>query len=238
MEALLPHLGLAVAGVLLDALTDLQSGHARRFLLNRVIGLGFEVGPAAMERLADERWYVKRNMLRILGELEILPPELRASDHLQHEDPRVRREALRIVLRDPALRERAICRALGDPDERTVRTALTAALQSCPPAALPLLASRALSGASEDQRVLAIRVLGASGDRSSLDTLLKLTVSRKSWFGSKPPAKSVEYLAAVAALHAFENDPRAREVLDEAARSRDPEIAKAGRGAAPGEGGA
>ncbi len=233
VDALLPHLGTAVAGVLLDALIELQTAQGRRFLLDRIVGLGFEIGPAAVQRLADERWYVKRNMLKILGDLEIVPPDLRASDYLQHEDARVRREALRIVLRDPALRERAICRALGDPDERMVRVALAEALQSCPPVALPLVASRALSGTAEDQRVMAIRVLGASGIRSALDPLLKLTASRKSFFGARPPGKTPEYVAAIQALRNFSDDARARAILEQAANSRDPDVAQAARGAPP-----
>ncbi|MBI4502961.1 MAG: HEAT repeat domain-containing protein [Gemmatimonadetes bacterium] len=230
VDALLPQLGMAAAGVLLDALIAVDSGQTRRLLLDRIIGLGFEVAPLAMQRLGDQRWYVQRNMLRILGDLEVIPPDLRASDYLQHEEARVRREALRIVLRDPALRERAICRGLGDPDERMVRAALTAALQSCPPTALPLVSSRALSGTSEDQRVLAIRVLGASGVRSAVDALLRLTAPRKTWFGARPPDKTPEYLAAIAALRSFGDDPRARAILDQAARSRDADVTRAAAG--------
>jgi hypothetical protein len=141
----------------------------------------------------------------------------------------VRREALRIVLRDPAIRERAICRALGDPDERMVRTALAASLQSCPAAAVPLVASRALSGTSEDQRTLAIRVLGASGSRTALDVLLRIAAPRKSLFGVKAQGRSPEYLAAIAALKPFRDDPRARQALELAAQSRDPEVQQAAR---------
>jgi hypothetical protein len=228
VNALLPHLAAAAAApVLLDALTDVTSAHARRFLLDHIVPLGFEVGPPAVERLADPRWFVKRNMLRILGDLEVLPPNLKAGDYLQDQDPRVRREALRIVLRDPGLRERAVCRALGDPDERMVWAALTAAIRSFPPAALPLVASRALAGTSPAQRVMAIRALAASGIKSAVDTLLKLTTPRKTLFGTRLPPKSTEYLAALTGLRAFAEDPRASDILQRASRSRDPEIVRA-----------
>ena len=234
MDTILPHLGLRAADVLLDALMESGITQTRRILLDRIVGLGFEVGPPAVQRLADERWYVRRNMLRILGDLETLPSDLRASEHLEHPDPRVRREALRIVLRDPASRERAICRALTDSDERIVRAALAAAQQSCPPAALPLVASRALSATEDDHRVMAIRVLGSSGNRSALDPLLALAAPRKGLFGPRTPPKTAVYLAAVAALRSFASDARAKEILDHAAQSKDAEIALAATGSGTG----
>jgi HEAT repeat protein len=224
-------MGTAAIRPILDALSELESVQIRRALMDRVVKLGPEVGVAAMERLADERWFVKRNMLKIIGDLELPPPGFNPSDYFQHDDARVRREALRLMLRDPALRERAILRALGDEDERTVRTALAAALQACPPTALPLVASRALSGATLDLRLTAIRVLGACGHRSAVDTLLTLTAPRRSFFWFKrPPSKRPEYVTALSALRAFGDDPRARAILDSAAMSKDAEIAQAAAG--------
>jgi hypothetical protein len=172
-------------------------------------------------------------MLKIISDLEIIPPDLKAAEYLQHGDARVRREAFRIVLRDPALRERAVCRALGDPDAQMVRAGLAAALQQFPPAALPLVASRALSGANDEIRVMAIRVLGACRVRSAVDALLRITAPRKSLFGSRAPSKSPEYVAAIAALRSFADDPRARDILDQASRSTDPDIAQAALGGPP-----
>jgi hypothetical protein len=138
---------------------------------------------------------------------------------------------LRLLLRDPAQRERAILRALGDPDERTVRAALAAALQGCPPTAIPLVASRALSGATPDLRLTAIRVLGASGQRAALDTLIALTAPRRTIFGArKTPSKRPEYLTALAVIRAFGEDPRVKDIIDHAARSRDPDIVNAAAG--------
>ncbi len=231
VDTLVPRMGSAAIGPLLDTLSEVESVNARRALMDRVVKLGPDVGVGAVERLADERWFVKRNMLKIIADLELAPPGFSAADYFQHEDARVRREALRLLLRDPAQRERAILRALGDPDERTVRAALAAAQQSCPPTAVPLIASRAISGTSLDQRQTAIRVLGASGQRAALDTLLVLTAPRRNFFGFKrTPPKRPEYLSALSALRAYADDARAGSILAHAARSGDPEIAQAAAG--------
>lgn len=231
VDVLLPRMGSGAIVPILDTLSDVDSAQTRRALMDRVATMGPDVGVAATQRLSDERWYVKRNMLKIIGDLELTPPGFDPTEHFQHDDARVRREALRLMLRDPALRERAILRALGDPDERTVRAALAAALQSCPPTALPLVASRARTGATLDLRLTAIRVLGASGQRSALDTLLALTAPRRNIIGlMRAPAKRPEYLTAITALRGFPDDARARDIVDRAGRSKDPDIVQAAVG--------
>ena len=234
LDALLPHVGQQAAAAMLDALSEVSEARARRLLIDRTLQMGAEAGPAAVERLRDARWYVQRNMLRILGDHEFPVSGFRPADFLAHEDARVRREALRIMLRDPGLREHALLHALGDPDDRMVRTALTAALHGYPPTALPMVASRAVAGTSTDQRVMAIRVLGARGDPAALAVLLKLTARRMTLFGMKTPPKTPEYLAALTALRGFGMHPAARAVLDRARRSRDSEIVQAVSAGAPG----
>jgi hypothetical protein len=231
VDALGPRLGTHAISPMLDALAEVGSAQTRRALLDRLAKLGPDVAIAARDRLGDERWYVKRNMLKLIGDLDLPLPGFDPAEYFQHSDARVRREALRLMLRDSAQRERAILRAMGDPDERTVRAALAAALQDCPPTAVPVIASRALSGATPEVRIAAIRVLGASGQRAALDTLLSLTASRRNFLGLvRAPAKRPEHLAALAALRAFGDDPRVRDILERAAQSRDPEIVQAAAG--------
>ena len=123
-------------------------------------------------------------MLTIIGSLPEMPEGFRPDDFFRHPDDRVRREALRILIESPVYREKAVCRAISDPDERTVRLGLAAAFVDCPKAAVPLVISRAASGASDDQRVAAIRVLGAVGDAQSLDVLMKIVAPKKTLIGA------------------------------------------------------
>ena len=205
----------------------------RRLVLDRLTQLGPVVADSAIERLQDPRWYVQRNMLKLLGDLEQPVAGFRPVHLLEHDDARVRREALRVLLRDTEARGHAIVRALADPDDRMVRTALTSALQGCPDAAVTAVVSLVKGGQSQDHRVLAIRVLGASGVPQALDVLLGLTEPRQGVFRLKPPAKTPKYLAALAGLSRFAADPRARAILQRAAESGDPEVIRAASGASP-----
>jgi hypothetical protein len=227
LDELLPQVGPDAAEPMLAALIRADASQTRRLLIDRLIRLGPAIGPAVVRRLDDERWYVTRNMLALLGELPSLPPGFDASPWAAHGDARVRREALRILLREPATRDRAICTGLADPDDHAIRLALTVAARGVPEAAIPLLVSRAVGGSNPDQRITAIRVLASTGHPGALDALLRITAPRKSLLGTRLPAKSREYLAALVALTRYPQDPRAREALALAARSRDPEIVQA-----------
>ena len=92
---------------------------------------------------------------------------------------------------------------------------------------MPLLLARAATGTNVDQRVAAIRVAGGTGHPAALETLLRLAAPRRRLLRMRTPPKSREYLAALTALGRFASDPRAREALAVAARSRDSEIAQA-----------
>ena len=225
LDTMLANLGAAAAEPMLNALVESENRQSRRTLLDRLISLGPEVGPLAAGRLSDSRWYVQRNILTILSGLQPLPEGFRAADFANHSHPRVRQEALKIMVNDPDSRERAICKALADHDERTVRMSLTSVMDNCPGSAIPLVIARATEGFSTDQRVTAIKALGATGHRSALDALLRIAEPRKKFFRTKLPPKTPEYLAALAALHNFATDVRSIRALEAAARSKDPEIA-------------
>lgn len=232
LDLLIRRLGVEAADPMLDVLTGSESTQTRRAILARLAALGPAVGPYLVRRLSDERWFVQRNMLALLGELNDLPEGFSALPFAEHPEARVRREAFRLLLRAPETRERAICLGLADADERAVRLALTACSQGCPDSAVPLLVSCATGGTNVDQRVTAIRLLGAVRQPLALETLLAVAAPRKTWRGVRPPPKSREYLASLVALQAWGSDARARNALAVAARSRDAEISAAALGTA------
>lgn len=228
LDGILPRLGMEAAEPMMEALIASESRQARRVLLDRLIEMGRMVAPLAVARLADSRWYVQRNMLAIIGELDEIPEGFHADDFFRHPDERVRREAFHIMFHHDALRERAICRAVADPDPRNARLGLAAALDDCPKAAMPLIVSRVMSGdSSSELKEAAIRVLGRVGDGASLDILLGLIEPRRSMLRMRLPAKTPEYLAALRAVQPSRDQPRVRAALRAAARSRDPEIVSA-----------
>ena len=231
LDRLLPRLPIPAFEPLLDALAASQLRTTRRGLLDRLAHAPREVGAAVAARLSsDAPWYVVRNLLVVLDALPGLPDGFSAAPFAAHPDARVRREALKVALKVPAERERALLGALNDPDARTSRIALSAALDTCPPAAVPLVAAVARDGRSGSElRVLAIKVLGRVHSAAALAALLALSEGGTSWLGRpKLAPRSLELLAALMALAAgWSRDARARAVLALAAASSDPDVRNA-----------
>ncbi len=230
-DRLVEALGPDAVEPLLDVLAESESRQVRRAVIDRLPRFGATLGPALVARLGDERWYVLRNVLHLAAELPG-PPAVDAAPFLRHQDARVRREAMRVLLRQPGeARTRVLCAALADEDARVQRQGLTDALDGgCPEPAVPLVIALATGGELESEvRVSAIRVLGAKGGPLALDALLTLTeVRRRSIIGAlMAGAASPETLAALAALGALRADPRARERLEAAGHSRDPAVQQA-----------
>ena len=230
LDAMLARLGDQAIEPMLDVLAESESQQTRRTLLDRIVKIGPAVGPLAMKRLDDPRWFVQRNALAILGELPEPPEGFDSSKYLQNTDARVRRESVRISLKVDQGRDRAVCTSLADSDPRTIRMGLAAALESCPVAAVPILVKRATSKAPDEIRVAAINVLGSCGHASAVDALLQIAAPRKTLLGVKMPPKSRVLLAAISALCNYEDDKRAKKALEAARQARDPEIVSAAMG--------
>jgi hypothetical protein len=145
IDQLIPRLRLAATDPLLDALEASPSRAVRRKLLDLLVQIGREAATLIVARLPDERWFVVRNMLMLLADLGVQDVEL-ATAYARHGDPRVRREAIRILTAVASTRERAICAGLDDCDERVVRVALQAASERCPLSAVAILQRRVAEG--------------------------------------------------------------------------------------------
>lgn len=234
---LVARVGFPAAGALLDALELEDDRTARWRLFEMLAQLGPEVGNAVVARLPGSPWYVQRNLLLLMARLETWPKDFTAHPYAKHPDPRVRREAYALLLRDPATRAESIALAVSDADERIVRAALNAALEGgCPREAVDVLSAR-LNERSLDgmMAVLAIRVLAPVRVPVVLDVLVKCTLSRKrTWFfGRKLAPKSQPMLAALSALAwTWAQEPQAMKVLALAARDEDSNVQNAIRGRA------
>lgn len=128
---------------LLDALSELDDREARRRVLDRLAAMEPPPVDGILRRLEDERWFVRRNMLTLLREMPETPPDFSALPFLEDPDERVREEAFRVAIADPAERDRAVEAALGSEDRGLLRLALAAAEAFCPPAVEPAVADHA-----------------------------------------------------------------------------------------------
>ena len=189
------------------------------------------MGRLAVRWLADDRWFVQRNMLRLLDDISWWPEGFSPTPFSLHPDARVRREALKLRLKMPAEHDEAVCGALPEDDEPLVRLALTAALQRCPEHAIALIARKVADrNLPPGLLTLGIQVLGKSRSRLAMDALLGLAVQPKTWWRRGGlAAKSPEMLAALRALaHGWSSQAPVVAVLAMAAQSSDPEIRGAG----------
>ena len=235
---LVARVGFPAAGALLDALELEDDRTARWRLFEMLAQLGPKVGAAVVARLPGSPWYVQRNLLLLMARLEVWPEGFTPHPYAKHSDPRVRREAYALLLRDAATRAEAIAMAVSDGDERIVRAALNAALEGgCPREAIDVLVER-LSERSLDgmMAVLAIRVITPVRLPVVLDVLVKSVLAKKRrwFFGRKLAPKSQPMLAALAALAStWPLDPQAMKVLALAERDTDPAVQNAIRGRVP-----
>ncbi len=227
LDRILARMGVSAADTMLDALGLSESAQTRRVLLSRLVRLGPPVAPIAAARLRGAPWYLQRNILRLLTEVEVLPAGVDPEVYAEASDPRVRVEAVRLMLSQPGGRGRAILLALADRDARVREIGLLAASDGCPPAAVPHVAELAVNGGSERLSVIAIRALGTTENPVAAGALLQLVRPRRNWLSRRAPAKTRAYLEALRALRRHEADPDVAHVLDAAARSDDPDVVRA-----------
>ena len=235
---LVSRVGPPSAGALLDALEKEDDRTARWKLFEMLAQLGPEVGETAVARLPKAPWMMQRNLLLLLGRLEHWPAGFTPMPYAHNPDARVRREAYALLLKDEKTRDKAVAEAVGDADERIVRAGLTtAAERGCPRDAIPVLTRRLADGTLEGMLgVMAVKVLAPIRLGAVLEALVAATLApkRRFQFRRRLAPKSPVMLAALSLLATtWAREPAAQKVLAVAARTDDPEIQAALRGARP-----
>jgi len=171
---------------------------------------------------------VIRNMLALLQRLEHLPESFDPQRYLEHEDTRVRREALPLAIRAPRLRSRALVAALADGDERMVRMGLLEMQAEVSDAVAPTLVKRVVASEerSPEIRALGAKALANSTSPLALKALVDLVGAGRTLLGrAKVERISAEGLAALHALaRGWSGAPQAKPILDAAANSKDPAV--------------
>lgn len=229
VERLVARLRLAAAEPLLAALATSTETTAAP-LVDLLASIGAEIGPLIMARLATSRWMMVRHLLATINRMDAPPEGFDAREYARHPDSSVRREAVRLLIKQPAYREQAITTALSDPDERNVRLALGAVMQGCTATQASVLMARADDETlSPDLRALGVRALAGHRSMETLNFLLGRVAGGKLLLFKRSLApKSPEMLAALAGLAAhWSSEPSARDILTQASKNSDPEIADA-----------
>lgn len=231
VDAVVARIPEASAGPLVDALVEAEEREVRTRLLECIAATGQAVCTLAAERLrADERWYVQRNMLRVIREAHCDIDASTLGRYARLADVRVRKEAVRLQFSDPVERDQALITALRDTDAGMLRVGLEAARESAPESIIPLIARRIQDPAFPPElKTAALHVLARSSSRLALEPLLRFVVGGSTLLGKPKLAnKSPEMLIALNGLaRMWSHERRAAAVLKLGHASQDPEIAQA-----------
>jgi len=220
-------LGVVAAPTLLSAVVVFDDAKMRAQFYELLESFGAEVGPAAAQKLQEAPPPVQRELLALLGRLTTLPSGFSPQDYLGNTEPLVRREAVRLLLREPSTREQAIVTALGDSDDRVVFAGLTAAQEKCSPECLRLIKERVDAGELDSQlRTMGIRIVAQQRTGETLDWLLQFVLTEAHW-PRRPKLRPAtpEMLAALGAIAAgWREHPAAAPALRLAEQSKDAEV--------------
>jgi hypothetical protein len=230
LQAVLLRVGPDGAEVLIDLLTSADSLTDRRAYLAALAKMRDAV-PTLMHLLGDNRWYVVRNAIDLLGEMRATEAENALLEVANHREERVRRSVATALARLGTPRSiQTVQHMLGDavPEVRVHAVQGLGSVKS--PRAVPVL-SRALDGET-DPEVQAV-ILAALGRQATDEAVARLTKAAEPegrLFKRKPTALRVSAVqalaeantpAALAAIRRFAED-KDREVRDAAVRALRP----------------
>jgi hypothetical protein len=181
--------GESGVNLLLNALPDTKEAHARRHLYNTLLLFGEAVRDEAERRIDDERWFIVRQMVALLGEIGNPQSILALKKALIHPEPRVRKEVIKSLGRIPCKESSAILlRTLKDSDKSFVLNAITSLCVLKEQAAIGPLGGIALHKDTFSENInlrkAAVKALGLIGDEKAIPILTEL-LSRKVWFGKR-----------------------------------------------------
>jgi hypothetical protein len=213
IRRLVTRVGAEAAMPILDALLDCPEGSRQERLLAYLVQVGPPAAPMIAVRLGHVAPALTRELLGCLAKIAppVPPPEVRLCR--DHDDPIVRREAVKMLLGYAATRESALLASVNDPDERVAYIGLTAAAQSCPADAAALIRQRLDRDELSDGtvRAAAIRAVASRRDDEALTWILARTLVTGGLLRrTRLAPNSPELLASLGALAThWPEDPRA-----------------------------
>jgi len=220
-------LGIPAAMLLVAAARAHEDAKIRIQFYDLLESLGDGVGPAVSEGIPEASPLVQRELIALIGRLGAIPANFSVMDYMLNPEPLVRREAVRLLLRDPQARNEAAMAALSDVDDRVVFVGLTAAQEKCPPGAVDLIKHRVDRGELDSQlRTMGIRVVAQQTSAEVLSWLLGFVVSETRW-ARRPKLRpsTPEMLAALSMVASVWGDPPAAAAsIKLAEKSRDAEV--------------
>jgi hypothetical protein len=181
IERVAHHAGAAAVGYLLDGLSSANERSTRRRLLDILARVGSASEATLAERLDGAPWFLARNILAVMGQLPAVNNFEPVFAAFAHPELRVRQEALKVLLRQPIARDRAVAEALESGEESLTRMVLTALGTECPPRLVGAVLT-VLGNPARDLQLQAIRALGETTNPLVVPHLLTLVRARSGIF--------------------------------------------------------
>ena len=213
---------------LMDRLAAERDAPTRRILTEALVRQRSAAVPVLVEYLTDERWYVVRNAVSILGDIRDQETADYLTPLLEHPDLRVRREAIRALTRiGGAGAVGILLKTLEGRDQDLCRQALLSLGAIKDPAAVPALINllnRSDSGPKYGEITReAIKALGEIGSDEAVPTLLSILKKRKFWRRSQYDEMRTAAALALGEIGSLEPVPD----LEKAADDRSETVARA-----------
>lgn len=226
VQALLFYQG-AVTAALMNRLSLEADAQIRKTLTETLVRQGSVALPVLLEHLRDERWYVARNAVAILGEIRDPAATGPMKPMLAHPDSRVRRETVRALTRIGGQNATGVLLQLleGTDADLSQQALLSLGAMKNPaavPALLRLLAQENGTRGPELRRG-AIKALGEIGAVEAVAPLIGILASKRFW----RPGRHNELRAAAAAALGEIGDETALPVLENASSERNEHVARA-----------
>jgi HEAT repeat protein len=186
---LLHHLGPQVAPRLVERLSAAESLYARKSLAIALVRIGAPAVPYIAATLQDERWYVIRNMVAILGEIGSPESVRLLKGPAYHGDARVRKETIRSLSKIGGAEAEATLIGLLTTKDRDVKlqAILSMGLMHSQTAVQPLLdivRQGDFFGDLEALKRESLLAIGRIGDRRAVPDLIRF-LNKKPWFTVK-----------------------------------------------------
>jgi HEAT repeat protein len=223
LRSTLLHVGIDTVTPLVRALTAASDLSARRAYRDALVALDHVGVPLLEEMTGDDRWFVVRNMVGILGEIRSPDAIEHFTRTIHHGDARVRREtivALPKIGGDDAVA--LLVRGLDDTEAGLrAAAALGLGLVKGPGGVAPLLARLARETDSEVLLEI-VRALGRIADVRAVPALAERATAG-GWLSRTPVVLRVEAVRALAEIGGDD----ARAVLQRLLRDRSAEVREA-----------
>lgn len=173
---------------LMDALIEEESPVIRRFLMDMLKQFRNKIIPEAVKRLDDTRWFVRRNMLYILRDLDIREVSEYIRPYCQDKNPKVSLAAMKCLLDvGDSYAIASVREHLASNSEELFQQAVTLAgsfkIKESVGDLIRLLNKKEVTGNDIFKKIPVVRVLGDIADPRALEALRTLLSRRSIFFG-------------------------------------------------------